>query len=168
LEVIAVYRESIIKTYGFHQVGDVCLLEVSIHRTAMARLGRWLREEVVKYKKVHVCVVQPGDGEELTLSVCLECDDSDAFRSGLKSMLPEEAWLSSSLTPSVDLLFFHGPHFGDRYGIAEAVFTCLADGALPVLLAACAVSSIYLALPGGSCSTAMALLSKSLETPSRT
>ena len=168
MEVIAIYRESIIKTYGFHQVKGVCLLEISIHRTAMARLGRWLREEVVKYKKVHVCVVQPGDSEELTLSVCLECDDVEAFRNGLKSMLPKEAWLSSSLTSSVDLLFFHGPHFGDRYGIAEAVFTCLAGGSIPVLLAACAVSSIYLALPGGSCSSALELLSKSFETPSRT
>lgn len=167
MEVIAVYRESIIKTYGFHQIRDVCLLEASIHRTALSQLGKWLREEVVRYKKVHVCVIQAAGPEELTLSVCLECDDSEAFRGGLESMLPKEAWLSSSLTSSVDLLFFHGPHFGDRYGIVDSVFSCLEGGSIPVLLAACAVSSIYLALPGGSCASALELLSGKFETPSR-
>jgi len=42
----------------------------------------------------------------------------------------------------VAALFIHGPHFGDRYGIANTLVRALEKGGISLLALGCAVSSI--------------------------
>jgi aspartokinase len=50
------------------------------------------------------------------------------------------------MTSPVGMIFFHGPHYGDRYGIADAVFKAMADRAIPLLTAGFSGSAVYLVL----------------------
>jgi hypothetical protein len=54
-------------------------------------------------------------------------------------------------THAVELVYFQGPHFGDRYGIARAALNALnACGVAPVAMV-CSGASVYLMTgPGGA------------------
>jgi hypothetical protein len=45
------------------------------------------------------------------------------------------------------LIFLHGPHFGDRYGIADAAVGALTKKGIPIVALGCTASSIYLVMP---------------------
>jgi hypothetical protein len=65
---------------------------------------------------------------------------------------------------AVDLVFFQGPHFGDRYGILD--FTIRALGADVTLLGTvCATATIYLVLPSGQGRKAKEILHGAFEIP---
>ncbi|RJQ64516.1 MAG: hypothetical protein C4530_01970 [Desulfobacteraceae bacterium] len=61
---------------------------------------------------------------------------------------------------------FQGPHFGDRYGIAQAVFQTLKDPSIPVLASEFSQSAVILALPGGAAEAAKERLSEVFQVPS--
>ncbi|MCU0580077.1 MAG: hypothetical protein MUF69_11135, partial [Desulfobacterota bacterium] len=56
-------------------------------------------------------------------------------------------------------------HFGDRYGIAAAAWTCLIRREVPVLALACTGASVYLILPEGQTEAARAALGEAFEPP---
>lgn len=60
------------------------------------------------------------------------------------------------------MLYFHGPHFGDRYGIFNAAAACLENEGLELLLAGCTGASVTLVLPMGQGTAAVSALKKGL------
>jgi aspartokinase len=65
----------------------------------------------------------------------------------------------------VSVLFVHGPHFGDRYGIANAFITALRNADIPILALSCAVSSISAVIEGNDPGKALEALSARFQTP---
>lgn len=55
----------------------------------------------------------------------------------------DDFWVN--LSP-VELLYFHGPHFQDRFGVADAMFGELQKHQVKILAAGCTGTSIYLVL----------------------
>ena len=53
----------------------------------------------------------------------------------------------SEIETPVDLVYFQGPHFGDRYGIAAAAFGALETQGIQLLAAGCTGASIYIVVP---------------------
>ncbi len=70
-----------------------------------------------------------------------------------------------SARQSVDLITFHGPHFGDRYRILQTALNCLDNQGVPLLVAACAGASISLVFPAGAGTAAKTALEKGFEPP---
>lgn len=68
-------------------------------------------------------------------------------------------------TENVDLITFHGPHFGDRYRILQTALNCLETEHAPLRAAACAGASISLVFPAGAGEAAQAALAKGFEAP---
>ena len=62
----------------------------------------------------------------------------------------------------------YGPHFGDRYGIADSVFRTLTANSVPILAAGCSGSAVYLVLPQGRAQDARQFLSEAFEVPPKT
>ena len=54
----------------------------------------------------------------------------------------------------VELVYFQGPHYGDRYGIACAALSALAKHGVTVLAVVCAGASVYMITPKGMACTA--------------
>jgi aspartokinase len=63
------------------------------------------------------------------------------------------------------MVHFQGPHFGDRYGIADAAFRALTEGDLSPLAVSCSGASIYLVFRQGEAGEAVRLLEKVFEVP---
>ena len=58
-------------------------------------------------------------------------------------MHDEDATSLQTIAP-VALIYLHGPHFQDRYGIAEAALSPLQKADIPVLATGCSGTSVYI------------------------
>jgi len=65
----------------------------------------------------------------------------------------------------VELVYFQGPHYGDRYGIAGAAVSALAQHDVPLLAVVCTGASVYLIMPKGMASAALNALGNAFSTP---
>ena len=143
MEIIAVYWEPKIKTYGF-QVRTDCLL-------ASAALSI---EQIIEWGEQ----IERGGGKSDFLMALIQMDDQDTL--GVHLLFDRDrdaeaspvtfnhakgpAGIEFSLNSPVDLIYFQGPHFGDRYGIADAALRALAARSIPVLAAGFTGASVYI------------------------
>ena len=69
------------------------------------------------------------------------------------------------MIPEVCLISLQGPHFGDRYGIADHAFSAFMRESVPMLLAACVGAMIFIVVPEVAKQQSKSLLSEVFETP---
>lgn len=161
METIAVYWEPKIRVYGLtSQVGSSLytvvfpLNRLSFWAEIVRRLGQTGEEfllvnlQTASATSMLLCLVTaagPGDGEI-----------SRAFDKGLEN---EEA-TTLQIVQSVELIYLHGPHFQDRYGIAEAAARPLRLADIPILSFGCAGTSVFIVVPEKRAIEATACLSE--------
>jgi aspartokinase len=166
METITVYQETIIKTYGFQLVEGLCMLlmrvanerfssiESLLNRTERsdptfrAVFSQWMDPD-----SMTVCLVVDPQ-KEREIKACLQWTLKGALKGAVESVKP------------VDLICFQGPHFGERYGIAQAVFQTLRRRSIPVLASEFSQSTIILVLQGGVAEAAKSCLSEAFQVPS--
>ena len=68
------------------------------------------------------------------------------------------------LTP-VAGIFLHGPHFGDRYGIAHTLVAALAKAHIKLLALSCTISSISLIIRQHELAAAQVILGNTFAAP---
>jgi aspartokinase len=69
------------------------------------------------------------------------------------------------LKSPVELISFQGPHFADRYGIADSAFKALDNQGIPIIIAACSGAAVYIVLPENKLHEARFFLSEAFEVP---
>lgn len=162
-EVVAVYVEDRIRTYGFELRTGLSLVtlaaaDVSVPATTCPEAG-----EV---------------GVSLLMAIAqTDRDGATTLRMLLATEAPPgpEAWARAGWTSGegsileclhpIDAVWFHGPHFGDRHGIAAAALGALRRGAVPLLCASFAGASVFLVLPPGQGEPALAWLRAHFAVP---
>ena len=133
MEISAVYWESKIKTYGFQSVYNLSLLELTLCLEENVGFGTDISEldnfgidfdlVLVQYlsdRMFRFCLIFSSKWEGRVLEHIYEqirVDNEESVR----------------VTSPVELIYFHGPHFGDRYGIADSALKAVLDGEIPVL-----------------------------------
>ena len=142
METIAVYWEPRIKTYGFQRITDLALIEFSYPLSDIKNVGEIFSEDDFKILRPKF-IISHVMHHEISLIVCLPLKEGKDFHASLKK--------ASSVTPCkyihpVSILFFHGPHFGDRYGIADATFSTLSKAGVEILASGCSSASVFLVL----------------------
>lgn len=160
METIAVYWEPKIRVYGLTTRTGLALYTLTIAADRLlfwSRRIRDLEETFGEFEMVNLQTVSPG-----TMQLCLVLRQdgamSDIGRLLAAGRVEEQA--SLQITSSVDLIYLHGPHFQDRYGIAEAAFSPLYKAEIPILAAGCSGTSVYLVVAGGTSREASACLSE--------
>ena len=159
METVAVYWESRIKTYGFQRVADLVLLEFSCPLGEAESLGEILCQESLRTLKPPFIIAQES-GDEISFVVCLPENRARGFHEFLEGT--PGLTLQKYLFP-VGIIFFHGPHFGDRYGIADATFTALSKAHIKVIASGCSSSSVYVVLSQDDLDRAEAALGEPFE-----
>lgn len=158
METIAVYWEAPIRIYGLTEKRSLTLLRLEFPAT---RLEYWA--EVVSEIEAH------GDFELLFLqstdAVCRlfllpSGKDTADLESELRRRLAVEGGAAMSRVAPVAVLYLFGPHFQDRFGIAEAALSPLRQENISVHAMGCAGTSIYLVVDDTSVEKARAALSK--------
>lgn len=181
-ETRAFYVEEKIKTYGIQVRAGLDLHQVTCTRSAVADAGEQMCRMGGSDKKFHLVSAMPGPEQGYELFVVTDpgaaIPDMDPGSAAVETgptqiisdrmeMAPGNQDLFFDGTPlmTVDLISFHGPHFGDRYKILGTAMDCLKQDHVPVLVAGCTGASISLAVPYGQGKAAQNALAKGFEAP---
>jgi len=140
-EIICSYEEQVIKIYGVASQPDLDFWHMALPFSQLSRVGDALISFAGQGFKLPFLVGQSGPEMSLLMGFCLASGHREQIRRILASHLPG---VNLSRDDSVTVVSLHGPHFGDRYGIAYALVKTLHDAAVQALAISCAVSSISL------------------------
>ena len=109
--------------------------------------------------------IQLATPDSETMSVALGRDQAAEFVAHLEGSTAGKLSISITVHQPVDLLFFHGPHFQDRYGIAETAFSALDHSRVRVHAAGCTGTSVYLVADSGQGKLIREMLSDAFTVP---
>jgi len=159
METIAVYWESRIKTYGFQRIPDLALIEFSCPLSDIKSLGEIFSQDYLEILRPKFIIAQEAV-HKISFVFCLPNKEGKDFHATLKKI--------SRSTPEryihpVSIIFFHGPHFGDRYGIADTTFSSLSKAGIKIIASGCSSASVFLVLAQHDIDKAEEILSETFE-----
>lgn len=165
-ETRATYSEQKIKTYGIRLDQNLDLFEFHASQAQVETCGQGIRFLEKVGKKFYFASAITHFRDQNTchlfcLTQALEFPDRNSFPSQFKA----DTGVDICQMKPVDLISFHGPHFGDRFGIFMGAMACLNTVSITVLLAGCTGSSICLVLPASQGEKAISALSKGFDIP---
>jgi len=169
-QVVATYQEKVIKVYWILPQPDLDLWGATISSTAILEGFAHALIDMGKLGlKIPFIVANPGLGGRdfllsfSTLKAASQGDQGPEVRRILQWHLPEIRPMR--LTP-VAGIFFHGPHFGDRYGVVYTFLQSLARVRVSLLALSCTVSSVSAVLKQQELEAAVQVLQKTFAAPS--
>ena len=165
METIAVYWEPKPKTYGFKEIIDLSLLGIEIRPGEMAQWGLRLMELADLGIGFHLILAKYSTHQNLRLYILLEKLWADSVLSYIGKKNDPDSEKDFYLNYPVELIFFQGPHFGDRYGIADTAFKALDGQGVPVLITVCSGAAVYIVLPEKRMQEARPLLLEVFQVP---
>jgi aspartokinase len=165
VETIAVYWEPKPKTYGFKEIIDLTLLDIEVKPGKMAQWGLWLMELADLGVGFHLILAKYSTHQNLRLYILLEKLWTDRVLSYIGEKIDPDSQKDLNVKYLVELIVFQGPHFGDRYGIADTAFKALDGQGVPVLLTVCSGAAVYIVLPEKKIQEATSLLREAFEVP---
>ena len=165
METIAVYWEPKPKTYGFKEVIDLSLLNIEIRPRKMPQWGLWLMELADLDIGFHLILAKYSTHQKLRLYILLEKLWADNVSSYIGKKIDLDSEKDFHLNYPVELISFQGPHFGDRYGIADTAFKALDGQGIPTLITVCSGAAVYIVLPENKLHEARPLLDEAFEVP---
>ena len=165
METVAVYWEPKIKTYGFKDVRDLSLLAIEFQSGQLPEWGSDLCEMDDLGIRFELVLTQLKKENVLQLYLLFDRNLEEALIKHICQVIRKDAGETFHITSPVEMVCFFGPHFGERYGIADAVFKALTPESIPVLVASFSGSIIYLVVPEGMAKKAKALLTDTFEVP---
>ena len=168
-KVVATYQEKVIKVYWVIPQADLDLWGLSIpSAAALENVADVLTQFGDLGLTVPFLIAIPRLGAEELLfafSTARAADAPDqgaAIRRLLHERLP--GLRPMRLTP-VAGIFLHGPHFGDRYGIAHALVEALDQANVTILALSCTISSISVIIRQHELAPALLTLGHTFEAP---
>ena len=151
-ETRAYFQEKKIKTYGFDVEPELELTLIRCRLDQLDLAGQCIGALDTKF------YFSTAFGHERDISLYWLTRDEDNKENPFTKDI-------DYIREKADLVSFHGPHFGDRFGIFNAAAACLEAAGLNLILAGCTGASISLILPAGQGSAALPALEKGFEAP---
>ena len=164
METVAMYWEPQIKTYGFHVVKNLALYKYSIPVDLPAPWEHAIERLEEGQNRFQLVCAQLSASSDLELRLLCEPEQGVSLARHIEAEIPAVADRRQVTTP-VELLFFQGPHFGDRFGIADFTFKALKEKADQLLASVFACASVYLILPEGAADETKTLLAAAFRIP---
>ena len=137
--IIASYQEKVIRIYDIVQQSDLDLWSLTVEQSDLKDLGAALITLGESEIRMPFVIGLPFLESRLSFSFCLLEGEEAQTREVFSSHLGNTALACLS---QVAALYIHGPHFGDRYGIAHALVKSLENNGVSLLALGCTVSSL--------------------------
>jgi aspartokinase len=138
-KIIASYQENVIRIYDIVQQSDLDLWSLTVDQADLGNLGAALITLGQSEVRMPFVIALPSLERRLSFSFCLPKGEETQIREAFTSHLGNTAFTCLS---QVAALYIHGPHFGDRYGIAHALVKALESKGVSLLALGCTVSSL--------------------------
>ena len=167
MQTIAVYWEPRIKTYGFESATDLSLIEVKLPAQRMSSMGLSIYELGEVPVGFQLVAAETSGDETCKIYLLIRRHWETQALERVRMVEGVDTKDGVFVASPLEFLHFQGPHYGDRYGIAEAAFKALAFGSVPVLLAACSQSCVCLVLPETRLREAETCLAEVFQVPAR-
>ena len=164
-ETVARYVESKIKTYGIQVYTGLTLCSLRLPAAALEKWSRAMSEKGCRF--FYACAA-PLDNDRLNLEVLLDAGDPQKRAFDIAADAPcadKGADNAVAILENAEMICFHGPHFGDRYGIADKALGRIAQAGVPVWLAGCVGATVSIVLPPNAAKKATKALSAAFEMP---
>jgi len=146
VETVAVYWEDRIKTYGFSETAGLAFLQWTAFPEELQVLGQGMEDPGEAGTGMLLVLGQGYVDRTVAFGLLVDQRWEERMTRRLRGLLSERSRDSVSGLSPAGLIHFYGPHFGDRYGIADAGLRVLTGREIPILAIACSASSIYLVL----------------------
>ncbi len=159
METIAVYWEPKIRVYGLSKQTGLSLYTVIFPVDRLAYWGGQIAFLEQTGQGFELVNLQSLTASTRRLCLLLEEDEQEVGRLLEKGIEGEGATSLQRRAP-VELIYLHGPHFQDRYGIAEAALAPLHNADIPILASGCSGTSVYLVVPENRAGMAAACLAE--------
>jgi hypothetical protein len=166
METVAMYWEPRIKTYGFQVVKELAIYRYLIPLNQSNHWERALECIEKGHSRFHLICGQLNESLDLSLLLLCGPDRGRSFSRPIEADIPVVEGCQRQVIAPVELLFFQGPHFGDRFGVADFTYRALKDHANDLLAAVFSGASIYLVLPEGAADGALDQLNAAFNIPS--
>jgi hypothetical protein len=166
VETIAVYQETIIKTYGFQIVEGLSMLLMCVSNDRLSSIESLFAGAEGPDPTFQAVFSQWMAADSMRVCLLVEARKEREIKACLQRMLKGTLKIDLTSVKPVDLICFQGPHFGDRYGIAQTVFQTLRDRSIPVLASEFSQSAVILVLQGGAAEAGKNCLSGAFRVPS--
>lgn len=163
-QVVAAYQEKVIRIYCLARESDLDFWRVSIPSpTTLQGLAAVLKDLGEGGWKIPFLVAVPWLArKELHISFCISSNCRAEVARRLDRHLP--AADAARLGPAA-AIYIHGPHFGDRYGVADTLVKALDRSRVSLLALSCTVSSISAVLKQQELGAAVQVLGETFEAP---
>ena len=165
METIAVYWEPKPKIYGFNEVFNLSLMNIEIKPEEMSQWGLWLMELADLDIGFHLILAKYSTHQKFRMYILLEKLWADRVLSYIGKKSDLDSKKDCHIIYPVELISFQGPHFGDRYGIADTAFKALDRQGVPTLITVCSGAAVYIVLPENKLQDAKPLLSEVFKVP---
>ena len=157
------YHEPVIHIYEFTHRDDLDLWYLKLPLDRLGRFSDVLSELGEPRLKMPFLTACQSPSEAAFHFVCAyDAAQHEIIEKTLNKNMPD---CDYSRQGPVSILFLHGPHFGDRYGIANACVTALCKAGVRLLSMSCAVSSISLVIDGNDLNRAIEALTPRFSNP---
>jgi aspartokinase len=164
-EVVAAYQEKVIKIYQLIRLADLDFWSFSIpSSTLLENLGAALMALSDREVKIPFLVALPGPEDRF---VCTFCTASERSREVVHLLEDHIPVIPPHRLSPVAALFFHGPHFGDRYGVADTLVKALDRVNVPLVALSCSVSSISVIIKEADLPAAVQVIMDTFEDQSQ-
>ena len=168
-KVVAAYQEKTIKVYWIVPQSDLDLWGLAVSSTdILAGFADALLELGSLGLKIPFLVAIPASQSEDFILSFSTAGAQTLEERGLQISRLLQRHLPDlrpvRLTP-VAGIFLHGPHFGDRYGIAQTLVESLEEAQITLLALSCAISSISLIIRQHELAAAQLVLGNTFASP---
>lgn len=164
-EVVAAYQEKVIKIYHLIHLADLDFWSFSIPSTTiLENLGSAFMALGEIGLKIPFLVALPGPEDRFICSFCTTRERSLEVAGLLEDHIPV---IPPERRSPMAALFFHGPHFGDRYGVADTLVKALNRVNVPLVALSCTVSSVSLVIGQADAPAAIRVLREAFEDQSQ-
>ena len=165
METIAVYWEENIRTYGIQVEKNLCLARADILPGQLAELGQQIIELGQDESNFRLILAHQYEPEVLSLSMVVR----GSYHQGLIEF-SARPFVKNFFRPfvidfPVEMLYFHGPHFGDRYGIADMAGHALQKKDIQYIVMGCSAASVHILFPENVADKAKMALASVFQAP---
>lgn len=143
VETAAVYWEPVIKIYGSSIKKDLLMTTAYIEERQLSLAGSQLQAVDCGKAVFQMALMQPVGDKTYKLGLLYDSSLIDSYRVLFSTC---NTLFSEADHRPAELLYLHGPHFHDRYGVASAALRNLQKNN-KLFAAGCAGTSIYLVTP---------------------
>lgn len=159
------YKEARVKVYGITEKNGLVLITLSFPANQMEQWGRRVALLEEHTKRFELITYHAANKKRTELHLLFAHTLSISLQETLEKWVKTDQQSTFQLRQPVDIFYLHGPHFQDRFGIADIAFNALKQNEIAILVSGCAGTSMYLVTPANQGATTLKLLTETFLIP---